>query len=790
MKSPIQYIRQFLSVRLSLWIVLFATIIFLGALGYVFSMARKTAHQETIKHVTQILDNNVLRLTTIINKAETAAKMTQWLVMRHDEVSDSMFVYSASALKSNPDFYNCSISFDTYFYPDFGQYFSAYSNRQGDSICTIQRGSDNYRYIETDWYLQTKQQGKPFWTEPYLDPDSTGKTGKTVISYCMPIYNRRNKTIGVITSSLSLDWLSQTISTTKTFTNSYIVLTGKDGTFYVHPDTAKILKQNICTPSQEHPDTAMASLKYALQEGKQGMKQMEIEGEDCYVFYQTISKTEWGMAIVCNKEDIFSELDRLRHAVELIFVIGLLLILIIFSQIVAKELRPLELLATEAETIASGQFNNTLPPTNRKDEIGKLTTSFANMQHSLVGYMEELKSTTTKKERIESELRIAHDIQMSMVPDKFPQRNELDIYATMTPAKEVGGDLFDFVIDNDQLFFIIGDVAGKGVPGSLYMAMTCALFRNLAGNYQSAGNIVREINHTITAYNTSFVFVTMFMGVLDMKTHHLTYCNAAHNPPVLIQPDGKCLFLKTEVNLPIGIEDHYPFAEQDIDFPEGSALLLYTDGLTEATFVPDNGKPKMFGEQRVVHDVEKNSKASAKEVVDYLTQHVNIFANGTEQNDDLTLMCIRHAEVDYNSTTTKRRLIIKNELSEVSRMHTFIMTVCREYGIQNGIDKTLNLALEEWVVNVINYAYPKGMRGHVEMTSDFKDGLLTLVVKDHGVAFDPTQHSEVDIDASLEERIVGGLGIHLVRSIMDNMTYERTVDGYNVVTMTKRIDNK
>ena len=324
----------------------------------------------------------------------------------------------------------------------------------------------------------------------------------------MPVYNRRNKTIGVIASSLSLDWLAQTISATKPFTNSYIVLTGKDGTIYVHPDTAKILKQNIFTPSLEQPDTAMVSLKDVLQEGKRGMKQMKIEGEDCYVFYQNISRTEWGMAIVCNKEDIFSELNRLRHAVELIFVVGLLLILIIFSHIVAKELRPLELLANEAETIASGQFNNTLPPTNRKDEIGKLTTSFANMQHSLVGYIDELKNATTKKERFESELRIAHDIQMSMVPDKFPQRNELDIYATMTPAKEVGGDLFDFVIDGDQLFFIIGDVAGKGVPGSLYMAMTCALFRNLAGNYQSAGNIVREINHTITAYNTSFVFVT------------------------------------------------------------------------------------------------------------------------------------------------------------------------------------------------------------------------------------------------------------------------------------------
>ena len=226
-----------------------------------------------------------------------------------------------------------------------------------------------------------------------------------------------------------------------------------------------------------------------------------------------------------------------------------------------------------------------------------------------------------------------------------------------------------------------------------------------------------------------------------------------------------------------------------MDFPEETSLLLYTDGLTEANYIDNDGKVQMFGEERVLHDAEKNSKSTAREVVDYLTQHVSIFANGTEQIDDLTLMFIRHATADTGKSLTKRRLIIKNEISEVSRMSGFLMAVCREFNIDGSTAKTLNLALEEWVVNVINYAYPKGMRGHVEITSDFKDGVLTLVVKDHGVAFDPTQHAEVDIEADLADRLIGGLGIHLVRSIMDTLNYERTIDGYNVVTMTKQINN-
>ena len=472
----------------------------------------------------------------------------------------------------------------------------------------------------------------------------------------------------------------------------------------------------------------------------------------------------------------------------IVFIVGLTSLFVFSTWAIYQMVKPLKEFTDSVVSIAEGNLDTPLPDIHSEDELKQLRDSFEYMQHSLKQHITDLQATTASKERLQSELRIAHDIQMGMIPTSFPQRQDLDLFASMTPAKEVGGDLYDFIIEGDELFFIIGDVAGKGVPASLYMAVTRTLFRNLAGNYQSAANIVREMNHAIASTNDSYVFVTVFVGVLDMKTHYLTYCNAAHNAPVMITTEGECSLLEVETNLPIGVEDRYNYNEQQVDFPPGSALLLYTDGLTEAMYFSNDGSRKLFGEQRVLHDVEKNSKASAIEVIDFLKQHVSVFADGTEQSDDLTMLFLRHGTAQEPGVDPSRRLIMKNEMSEVGRLRAFFFSVCREHGIDDENAKTLNLALEEWVANVINYAYPKGMRGHVEVTADVSDDVLTLVIKDHGAVFDPTQHEEVDIDAELDERAIGGLGIHLIRTIMDTVEYQRTSDGYNRLVLTKRIE--
>ena len=271
MKKIIKYIRRKLSVRVSLWVVMFAAAIFIAALGFLFYQSREAVRQEAISHATQILDNTALRVESILNRVEVASDNSKWLIQRHPDQPDSIMVYSRSILMNNPDFYNCSIAFEPYHFKDYGRYFSAYTKHVGDSIRTVHGGSDHYQYFYMDWYLMSQLLGHPCWTEPYLDYDLPTNTNEMVTSYSQTLTDKQGKVIGVVNISLSLSWLSQTISAMKPYPNSYSIMIGRGGTYFVHPDTTKISRETIFTQTIETPDMALTSLGYAMQSGEEVM---------------------------------------------------------------------------------------------------------------------------------------------------------------------------------------------------------------------------------------------------------------------------------------------------------------------------------------------------------------------------------------------------------------------------------------------------------------------------------------------------------------------------------------
>ena len=638
MDKIFSYIHRKLSVRVSLWVVMFAAVIFIAALGFLFYQSREAVRQEAISRATQILDKTSLRVEGILNRVEVATGMTEWLVQRHPDKADSMFVYSRGMLLNNPDFYNCSIAFEPYYFKDKGLYFSAYSKHNGDSIRTIQGGSENYQYFFADWYLMPTLLGHACWTEPYMDYDAPTNTSEMVTSYCQAIKASDGSFIGVINTSLSLNWLSQTISAVKPYPNSYSIMIGRGGTYFVHPDSTKITRQTIFTQTLENPDTAMVSLGHAMQRGEEGVREMHINGEHCYVFYKPLGKTGCSMAIVCPESDIFGGFDRLRRTVMAIVCVGLLLMLYFFIRIITRELSPLRRLAREAETIASGQFDTQLPNFERTDEIGQLSQSFGNMQQSLVRYIEELKDTTAQKASIESELNVANSIQMSMLPNVFPDREGLDMYASMTPAKEVGGDLYGYLLKDDNLYFCLGDVSGKGVPASLFMAQVTRLFRTLANQQLSPSDICIHMNDALSGdENPTNMFVTLFVGMVDLTSGHLSFCNAGHNPPVIGGGEHHGDFLEMKPNFPIGVLPGLEFEGEEIESIKGRALFIYTDGLNEA----ENREHEQFGDERLLDILRNTHFDSAQQVIETLAAEVEKHREGADPNDDLTMMCLR-----------------------------------------------------------------------------------------------------------------------------------------------------
>ena len=641
-KRLLHYLRQSLSARVSLWVVLFASLIFLAAFGFMFVQSRATVRNEAFRRAEQVLDNTVLRVTAIVDRVETAGNNFAWLIPRHLDAPDSMFVYSRRILVENPELNGCSIAFEPYYFKDRGKYFSAFSYNDGTSIRTTQEGNEHYEYFTMDWYQLAKLLDRPCWTEPFLDYNPNDIYSKEMIaSYCKPIRDNEGTYVGTLSVDISLSWLSANISAVKPYPNSYSIMTGLGGTFFVHPDSTKLFYQTIFTETLEREDPAREDLGHAMQRGESGRRRLAIGGVDSYVFYKPLGDTGWSVAIVCPESDIFSGYNHMQRVVLFILLGGLLLMLYVCGRIVSRELKPLSQLTHQIEVISSGQLDKALPDNKRIDELGRLYQSFNHMQGSLVSYIGKVQQTTAAKAAIENELKVASDIQMSMVPrifPAFPNRKDIDLFASMTPAKEVGGDLYDYFVQNEHLYFCVGDVSGKGVPASLFMAVTRNLFRIFAQQGHTPLEIAREINVFLSKDNNQNMFVTMFIGCVDLQTGSLDFCNCGHNPPVLVSESGKPALMPIQhFNQPLGIWEEAPFQSQHLDNIRGQLLLLYTDGLTEA----ENLQKEQLGEGAVLEQMARMEDLTSVNVINNLKNLVEEHRNGAAPNDDLTLLCFR-----------------------------------------------------------------------------------------------------------------------------------------------------
>ena len=640
--NPIDYFRTSFSRRLNFLVATLASIVFVVALVFLFAQARYAVQREAKEHASQLLNNTALRVNTVLNQVEVATENTSWLVGRHLKTPDSMYVYARAIVENNPELAGCSISFEPYYYPRKGRYFSVYAKQENGKVSVVQEGDESYEYFFMDWYQLPKLLGHSAWTEPFLGeyPEEEAVQDKMVVSYCKRIEEENGKYVGTIASDLSLRWLSETISAVKPYPHSYSFMIGRGGTFFVHPDPEKLLYQSIFTETMEQDNPERMALGKAMVSGEEGMRMLTLNGELCYVFYQPLGETGFSAAIVCPERDIFYGYNRLRNVVILIFILGMLIMHIILSTVFRREIAPMRRLAEQAETIADGNFDEVLLDTGRKDEIGRLVHSFSEMQRSLVKYIEEIKNTSAEKASIERELYVARDIQMSMVPrifPPFPEREDIDLFASMTPAKEVGGDLYDFFVENECLYFCIGDVSGKGVPASLFMAVTRNLFRVIAQQGNSPEEIAKSINHALSAENDQGMFVTMFIGKADLKTGELTYCNCGHNPPVVCEPGKEARFLPMQyVNMALGTWDGFEFQGERIPDIREWKILLYTDGLNEA----ENPRYELFGNDRLIHLMNGVSQLDAEGIIQMLQEEVERHRSGASPNDDLTLLSL------------------------------------------------------------------------------------------------------------------------------------------------------
>jgi len=604
-----------------------------------------------------VIDNSKSIIRHVTSDVHVASLNNVSILEKYLNQPDSLYSVLRRFLILNERISACAVCFEENYFPQKGRWFEPYVSRS-KNFEKGQIGSASHNYLERDWFTVPMSTGKPYWSDPYVDADVSKDL---VISYARPLRNAKGRIVAVFCVDIPLDWLGRQMGMVDSTLNSrnnwfhkyfydtkkaYSFIIARNGIYITHPDRNRIIMEDINYYVKATPDTLDDHIARQMLRGKESKNEtshtIDFEGVPSYLFYTSIKFTGWSMAVVVPKSTLLMPAQITSFFSFLLVIVGLGIVYMVCRFAIKMVSSPLTEFAQAADEVAKGKFDASLPVISSHDEIRHLHDSFEEMQRSLVRYVSELESTTASKAAIDKELSIASDIQLAMLPTVFPpypERSDFDVYGHLTSAKAIGGDLFDFYLDHDRLVFCIGDVSGKGVPASLVMAITRNLFRTISHIVEKPDEIISQMNDSICDGNSHSMFVTLFVGVLDLHTGHLYYSNAGHEAPIILGDEVGVSVLHVDSNFTVGLIPGMEFSLQETVLPPHTTLFLYTDGLSEA----ENAKREIFGKGQIL-DVARQSPGAPdpKLLIEMMVKAVSDFVGDAEQSDDLTMLSIRY----------------------------------------------------------------------------------------------------------------------------------------------------
>ena len=715
----IRYVRE--SAKAGLLSIVVAALTFEATTLIQFFFSAQGIRREAEMRAESELETTKLEIIDIIDQTEAGLRNSLWLAQWALSHPDSIPAVSRRIVENNPIVMGSSMALVPGYDPERPLHAPYVMRQEGTrELVYKQLATDEYDYPSQEWFVKPLETRLSYWSEPYMDE---GGGDILMTTFSIPVFDTSGTLAAILTADVSLDWLTALIGNVEVYPNAFSVLASRSGQIMVCPEESLIMNSRLQDIKQSMDDTTtFENLTKAQLSGNAGNAVLRQKGEKYYIYYVPIERTGWSMSIVIPDEEIYGGLRRIGGIIAIMQILGLLMLYLIIRWTTNNHLK--------------------------------------------------YEQVFEKEKKMENELQIASSIQMSMIPEvspEFRERHDLDIAADLVPAKEVGGDLYDFFIRDEKLFFCIGDVSGKGVPAALVMATTRSQFRTLAGRETSPARIVGALNDSLSEMNENNMFVTFFCGILDLKSGHLRYCNAGHNAPYTFTKEVTPLAV--EQNLAMGILPGKEFKEQETDLFYDDALFLYTDGITEA----ENAKQELFGEERMIRVLSVRRRSEKQ--LEAVRQAVEAFVGDAPQSDDKTMLFLHYLNP---------KLVLRNEIGEISRLGPFVEAVSKNAGLTSSTIMNINLALEEAVTNVVMYAYPEGEEGIVTLEATRKEHALEFILSDSGKAFDPTVVPDADTTLGAEQRRIGGLGIFLVRKLMDDISYERK-DGKNYLYMKKII---
>lgn len=765
--------------RMTVWVLAVASMVLLTVMLASYGKAKQRLEADMEAKAVFLADSAAKQVDAELGLLQgvvhgmAIAVETQRLAMSFDSIRR----LQTAALKENPGIHGVCIAFEPNLAPIQVTELAPWEYRSDQKFVYTDLAGPSNAHTREDWYSLPKHLERPVWSEPYEFE------GVLMVTYSVPIYlHNENEKIftGVVTCDLSLDGLEQIIKELPLGKDGYGLILSRNGTYIVHPLRDIVLNETVFSVAEQRKDPELRATGQKMISGEPGIMPFLsfLSGDLSWLAYTPLRSGDWIIAAIISRDEMNEAIARLNRLQVSIGIIGLLLLSFAVGIVARSITLPISKLKTAASILAAGDLDAELPVAVGEDEVAFLTRAFSHMRDNLKQYIAELKETTIAQERMRSELAIAREIQMGLVPKTFPpfpNRKDLDLYAVFEPARQVGGDFYDFfLLDDGKMVIAIGDVSGKGVPAALFMAVTRSFLRSAFKSQSDPAAVLTSVNDELIEGNDSCMFVTLFCAIFDFESGNLHYANAGHNSPVVRHVDGKVEWVEGRRATIVGAMPNQKYVSDDYLLPDGSALILYTDGVTEAM----DPHRELYGEEQMINCLGlKDADGSCQHMAYYMLSDIRRHAQDAEQSDDITILILKHWKADsqkkkIDDAPNLIAVELTNTLDSMQKALDEIETRLQNQRAAKRLCSTVRLALEELLTNTINHGYDDNQEHTIKI--EIATGLpLNLSITDDGKEFNPaTDAPDALIEGDVDERSVGGLGLHLIKSMGIKIDHE------------------
>ena len=764
--------------RMLTWVLAVTGVILMSVIAWSYSVSRHRLENDMEAKAVFLADGAARRIDAQLGILQgvvhgmALALESQHLAMPFEQVR----ALQADCLENNPGIYGVCVALDPETAPPGWADLAPWSYRNGKGLSYEGLSGSNDAHVRDDWFALPKYLERPVWSEPYE------WKGVLLVTYSVPIYYgnlRERRFAGVVTCDLTLDWLDRMIADLPLGKGGYGLLISRNATYVAHPMREIVLNETVYSIAEERNDPELREIGHQMVSGKPGIIPFKsfVTGNISWLAFTPLRSGDWIMAAIISRDEMNAAILQLSRNQTLIGLLGMLFLALAVGRISRSISRPIGQLRDAANTLADGNLEAVLPTPRGHDEVAHLTRAFAGMRDNLRHYVADLRETTAAKERMSSELRIAHDIQMGLVPKTFPafpSRTDLDLYGVLEPAREVGGDFYDFfLLDEKRMVVAIGDVSGKGVPAALFMAVTRSFLRSAFRSDTDPSEVMAQVNEELVEGNDTCMFVTLFCAVLDLDTGQLQYANAGHNPPAIRHADGRIEWITRPRGTVAGVVPLAAYEDGTLVLSNDDVLVLYTDGVTEAM----NASEELYGEQRLSDCLsDPGCGGTCRSITERMLVDIRAFTQDAEQSDDITLLVVksRKALTPVSSgPEAPHTFDVANTFADMERVMDDIEALLATRQVSAKRLYAVRLAIDELLSNVIKYGYDNKDTHRIALT--LETGVpFALTIDDDGKPFNPLEDAPPPVlDGPVEERPIGGLGLHILKQMGMKLDYRR-----------------